>query len=105
MDRQHVNFVDIHQPVDDAVWSVHDLPDQRIVEFWYCSARFRKGDQSIGRRDEPGDDDRRVVRRVLTDERANRGQVGQRLLRPEHDPHDKNCFLTSSWDTSWRASD
>jgi hypothetical protein len=27
------------------------------------------------------------------------------LLGPEHRPHDKNCFLTSSWDTSWRASD
>jgi hypothetical protein len=45
------------------------------------------------------------VGRVLTDERANRGQIGLRLLRPEDLSHDKNCFLISSCDTSWRASD
>jgi hypothetical protein len=32
------------------------------------------------------------VRRVLTDERANRSQVGLRLLRPQDLSHDKNCF-------------
>jgi hypothetical protein len=105
MDRQQVNLVDSNQSVDDAVRRVHHFPDQRIFEFWNRTARFRVWAQSICCRDETGDDDRRVVRRVLTDERANRSQVGLRLLRPKDHPHDKNCFLTSSWDTSWRASD
>ena len=96
MDRQHVKLVDAHESVDDAVRPVHDLTNQRIVEFRNCPARFREWDQSICRRYEAGDDDRRVVRRVLTDERANRGQVSASLLSPEDNPHDKNCFLTSS---------
>lgn len=105
MDCQHVELVDAHEPIDDAVRPMHDLTDQWVIEFRNCPARFREGDQSICRRYEAGDDDRRVVRRVLTDERANRRQIGTRLLGPENNPHDRNCFLTSSWDTSWRASD
>ena len=58
--------------------------------------RFREWDQSIRGCDEAGDDNRRVVKRVLTDERANRGQVSTSLLGPEDNLHDKNCFLTSS---------
>jgi len=72
MDSQHVKLVDAHEPVDDAVRPVHDLADQPIFEFRNCPARFGEWDQSICRRYEAGDDDRRVVRRVLTDERANR---------------------------------
>ncbi len=105
MDRQHVDFVDPHQSIDNSVRCVHDFPDQGVFEFWNSSARFREWNQPIRRCDQAGDDDRRVVRRVLTDERANRSQVGLRLLGPQNHPHDKNCFLTSSWDTSWRASD
>ena len=93
-------------PIDRrAVGRVHSFPNQRIVEFWNCPTRFREWNKTICSRNEAGNDDRRVVRRVLTDERANRRQVGLRLLRPERDPHDRNGFLTSSWDTSWRASD
>jgi hypothetical protein len=40
------------------------------------------------------------LRRVLADERANGSGVRTDLLGPEQNPHDKNCFLTSSWDTS-----
>ena len=105
MDRQHVKLVDTHEPVDDAVRPMHDLANQGVIEFRNCPTRFREWDQSLCHRYEAGDDDRRVVRRVLTDERANRSQVGLRLLRPEDDSHDKNCFLTSTWDTSCRASD
>ncbi len=105
MDRQYVKLVDANEPVDDPVRPMHDLANQRIFEFRNCPTRFREWDQSIRSRNEAGDDDRRIVRRVLTDERANRGQVGTRLLSPENNLHDRNCFLTSSWDTSWRASD
>jgi len=105
MDRQHVKLVDADESVDDAVRPMDDLANQRVVEFWNCPTRFKECDQSICRRYEAGDDDRRVVRRVLTDERANRRQIGTRLLGPENNPHNRNCLLTSSWDTSWRASD
>ena len=96
MDRQHVKLVGTNEPVDDAVWRVRDLADQRILEFRNGSTRLREGNQSVRRRYEAGDDHRRIVKRVLTDERANRGQVGTSLLGPEDNPHDKNCFLTSS---------
>ena len=96
MNRQHMKLVDAHEPIHDAVWRMHNLTDQRIFEFWNRPARFRERDQPIRRRYEAGDDDRRVMRRVLTDERVNRGQVGSRLLGPEDNPHDRNCFLTSS---------
>ena len=105
MDREYVKLIDAHESVDDAVRRVYDLADQRTFEFRNRPARFRKCDQSVRSRYEAGDDDRRVVSGVLTDERANRSQVGLRLLRPQDRSHDKNCFLTSSWDTTWRASD
>ena len=105
MDGQYVNLACANEPVDDPIRSMHNLANQRMFEFRNYPARFREGDQSLRSRNEASDDDRRVVRRVLTDERPNCGQVGLRLLRPEDHSHDKNCFLTSSWDTSCRASD
>ena len=102
---QHVDLVETHQSVHDAVRRMHDFSDNRIFEFWNGSAGFWEWNQAICRRDEPSHYDRCVVRRVLTDERANRSQVGLRLLGPEDLSHDKNCFLISSWDTSWRALD
>jgi len=33
MDRQHVKLIRADEPVDNAVWRVHDLADQRILEF------------------------------------------------------------------------
>jgi hypothetical protein len=92
MDRQHVDLVVADQPVDDPVRTAHDFPNEGIFEFWNRSAGFWEWNQSIGRCDEPGNDDGCEVRRVLTDERANRSQVGLRLLRPQDLSHDKNCF-------------
>ena len=105
VDRQHVDFAVADQSVDDAVRTLHDFPDQRIFVLGNGSARFREWNQSICCGDEAGDDDRRVMRRVLADERVNRGQIGLRLLGPENLSHDRNCLLISSCDTSWRASD
>ena len=99
-----MDFVVADQPVDDPVRRVHHFSNEGIFEFWNRSAGFWEWNQSIGRRNEPSNDDCCVVRRVLTDERANRSQVGLRLLRPQDLSHDKNCFLISSCDTSWRAS-
>ena len=105
MYRQHVNLVSTDESVDDTVRPVHNFPDEGILEFRNSPTRFWELDQAIGGGNETSDDDRRVMRRISTDESANGGQVGTSLLGPENTPHDKNCFLTSSWDTSWRASD
>ena len=105
VDRQHVDFAVADQSIDDAVRTSYDFPDQRIFELGNGSARFREWNQSICCGDEAGDDDRRVMRRVLPDERTDRGQIGLRLLRPEHLSHVRNCVLISLYDTSWRASD
>ncbi len=88
-----MKLVDANEPVDDPVRPMHDLANQRIFEFRNCSARFREWDQSICSRNEAGDNDRRIVRCVLADERANRGQVGTRLLRPENNPSRQELFL------------
>jgi len=100
-----MDFVVAYQPVDDPVRTMHYLSDDGIFEFWNRSAGFWEWNQPIRRRDESSHDDGCEVRRVLTDERANRRQVGLRLLRPQDLSHDKNCFLISWCDTSWRASD
>ena len=100
-----MDFVVADHPVDDPVRRVYDFPNEGIFEFRNRSPGFWEWNQSLGRRDEPSHDDCCEVRRVLTDERANRSQVGLRLLRPQNLGHDKNCFLISSCDTSWRASD
>ena len=76
MDRQHVDFILADQSIDDPVGTVHDFSDKRILEFWNRSSGFWERNQSIRRRDEPSNDDGCVVRRILTDERANRSQVG-----------------------------
>ena len=100
MDREHMKLSNAHEPVDDTVRLINNFPNRRIFEFRNRPARFREWSKSICGRDEAGDDDRGIVRGVLADERTNRGQVGTRLLCPEHRPHERNCFLTSSWDTS-----
>ena len=105
MHRQHMNLADAHEPVDDAVRRMHDLADQRILEFWHGPTILRERAQPICGRHDARDDDGRVVTGVPTDECADGGQVGASLLGPEDNPHDKNCFLTSSCDTSRPASD
>ena len=105
MHCEHVNLVGSYKSIDDPVRLEDDFSDQGILVFRNRSTGCRKGYQPICRSNEPSYDDRRIVRRVLTDEGADGRQVGPGLLGPQENPHDKNCFLTSSWDTSWRASD
>ena len=100
MDREDVNLVVTYEAVDDTVRTTNHLADQRIVELRNGPTGLGERDQPIGRGDELRDDDRRVLGRVLADERANGSEVRTGLLSPEQNPHDKNCFLTSSWDTS-----
>ena len=100
MHREYVNLVGSDKPIDDAVGLEDHFPYQGVLEFRNGSTGFRKGYQPICRSNEPSDDDRRIVRRVLTGESADGRQVGTGLLSPEEQPHDKNCVLTSSWDTS-----
>lgn len=47
VNSQDVDFVDAHEPIDEAVRRVHDLADQRIVELWNGPARFWKWDQTV----------------------------------------------------------
>ena len=96
MDRQDMNLVHAHQPIDDSVRSMDALTNNRVGEFGNRPARLRKGDQTFGRRNQLGDNDRCVMMGVLTDEGANSSEIRAGLIRPENNPHDKNCFLTSS---------
>lgn len=100
MDRQDVNLVNAREPIDDSVRSMDDLANNRVIEFRNRPPRFRKRDQAVGCGNELGDDDRCVVRGVLTDEGANGSEIGTSLMCPENNSHGKNCFLTSSCDTS-----
>ena len=105
MDRENVNLIHTHEPVDDTVRSMNHLADERVFEFRNCPTGFREGGQPIGRSDQLGNNDRRIMRGILTNECANGSEIGTGLLSPENNPHGKNCFLTSSWDTSSPASD
>ena len=105
MDREYVNLIHADEPIDNPARWMNHLAHQRVVEFRNGPTGFRKGGQSTGRGNQLGDDDRRVMRGVLTDECANSREIGTGLIGPENNPHGKNCFLISSWDTSWPASD
>ena len=100
MDREDVNLIRTHEPVDDTGRSMNDFTNELVVEFRNRPTGVREGDQPIGCRDQLGNHDRRVMRGVLTDEGVNSGEIGTGLNGPENDPHGKNCFLTSSWGTS-----
>ena len=100
MDRKNVNLVHPYDPIHDTVRSVSDLANERVIEFRNRPTGFREGGQPIGRRNQLSDNDRRVMRGVLTDEGVNGSEIGPGLIGPEDNPHDRNCFLTSSWDTS-----
>ena len=52
MDRQHMKISDAHEPVDDTVRRVNDLPDRRIFEFRNRPARFREWSKLICGRDD-----------------------------------------------------
>ena len=105
VDREDMDLVSAHEPIDDPVRSMNDFTNERAIEFRNRPAGFRERDQSIGCRDQLGNHDGRVMRRILTDEGANRSEIGTGLMSPENDSHGKNCFFTSSWGTSWPASD
>jgi len=49
MNRQHVNLVDTHEPVDDAVGRMDHLANLRILEFWNRPTRLRKRCQPVRR--------------------------------------------------------
>jgi hypothetical protein len=100
MHREDVNLVLAHEPIDDSVGSMNNLTNQRAIEFRNGPTGLRKCEQPIRRRNQLSHDDRCVVRGVLTDEGANSSEVGTGLMGPENNSHSKNCFLTSSWDTS-----
>ncbi|MGB7220563.1 MAG: hypothetical protein WBD07_17325 [Vicinamibacterales bacterium] len=44
MDREDVNLVLTHEPIDDSVWAVNNLTNVRVVEFRNRPARLRKRD-------------------------------------------------------------
>lgn len=39
---QHVKLIGADEPVNNAVWRVHDLADQRVLEFRNRSTRLRE---------------------------------------------------------------
>ena len=100
MDRKDVNLIHTHEPIDDAVRWMNYLTNERVVEFRNRPTGLREGGQPIGRSNQLGDYDRRVMRGVLTDECANSSEIGTGLIGPKNNPHGKNCFFTSSCDTS-----
>ena len=66
---------------------------------------LRKLRQPIHCRYEPSHHNRRVVRRVLANERVDLPEIVAGLFSPENRPHRRNCFLISSCETSCPASD
>jgi hypothetical protein len=44
MDRQYVDLIETHEPVDDAVRRVDDFANKGIIEFRNCPAGFREWD-------------------------------------------------------------
>ena len=100
MNREDVNLIHTHEPIDDTVRSMNDLANERVVEFRNQPTGLRERGQPVGRLNQLGDYHRRVMRGVLTDEGANSSEIGTGLIGPENNLHGKNCFLTSSWDTN-----
>ena len=54
MDRQNVDLIRTHDPIDDAVGPVNDLSNHRIPELRNGPTGLREVDQSIGGRNELG---------------------------------------------------
>ena len=52
MDGQDMNLVRAYDPIDDAVWRMHDLANNRILEFRYGPTGFREVGQPISGRNE-----------------------------------------------------
>lgn len=100
MDGEHVHLIVTNQPAHDSVRPPNNLAHVRIIELWNRSPRFRKAGQLLDGGDQSPYGYRCVVRRVLTDEGVDCGEVGLSLFRPKNDSHDANRFLTSSCDKS-----
>ena len=49
MDREDVNPILAHQPIDDPVWSMNNFADERVLEFRNGPTRLGKGTQPISR--------------------------------------------------------
>jgi hypothetical protein len=105
VNRQDTHVVQRDEPVDDAIRSVDDLTNQRILEFRNGATRFGEEAQAVDRSDEPRNDDVGVVRRVLSNVDVNCSEVGLRLFRLVDGLHARKGFLTSSCDTSSPESD
>ena len=52
VDRQDMNLLVAHDPIDDAVRPMNDLANNWILELWNGPTGFRKVGQPIGGRDE-----------------------------------------------------
>jgi len=75
MHGEHVDLIATDEPVHDSLWVLNDLTNEGVAEFRNSAARLRKLSQAICGGNKTGDDDWRVMRRTLTDERVNGGQV------------------------------
>ena len=68
VDGQDVNLVLASEAIHDPVRSVSDLPDVWAFALRNHAARFRKGSETIGRRNDARDHHGREVKRVLADQ-------------------------------------
>ena len=71
MYREHVDLIETNEPVHDSVRWVNDFAHEGIFKLRNGPTGFRELHQAIRGGYETGDHDRRVVGRILTDERLN----------------------------------
>lgn len=74
MHRQNVNLGADHA-VDDAVGTPNDLPNLRVLELGNSTARIGEGLDLVDGGNQLADDNCGVLRRVLSDEGMNRGEI------------------------------
>jgi hypothetical protein len=73
MHREDVDLIDTDEPIHDSIGRANDFTYDGVFELRYRAAGFRELDQTIRGRYETGNNDRRVMGRILTDERLNGG--------------------------------
>ena len=93
---QNVNFSLPDKPVDDPVRRMDHFAHRWIREFGDHATGLREVMQPFSCCNQLCDDNRRVLGRILTDERVNGGEVGLGLVGPKQGSHERNRFLTSS---------
>jgi len=92
------------EPVDHAIRVHDDLSNCRILPLWNHSAGFWKELKPLDDSDDPPRDELCIHRRVLSNERANRLDVPNRLWRPDDWCHRPSRRFASSWGTPLPAS-